>query len=95
MQVCLFDLIIHCGFAFERTGNHGSGEERRVPMMIHKVGLSCTSAKSVCNECADIGQQYSATLHFNASSSGLYSVLVLMHQYCMKKLRDLIGTSGV
>jgi len=46
MQVCLLNQFIHCSFApewwwsvFDRTGNCGSGAERRVPLMMPMVEL--------------------------------------------------------
>ena len=35
---------------FDRTGNHGSGAEGRVPVMMPMVELSCTSMRSVCDK---------------------------------------------
>jgi len=46
----------------DRTGNHGSGAKRRVLVMMGMEELSCTSMRSVCDECANTGQQYSATV---------------------------------
>ena len=45
---------------FNKTDNHASGEERRVPIMVHMVEeLSSTSVRSVCDDSAHTGQQYS------------------------------------
>jgi len=46
------------GSMFDRTGSHGSGAERRVPVMMRIGELSYTS---MSDKHAHTGQQYSAT----------------------------------